>query len=352
VLAFAAPALGQSTPQAALLELVGWEALNAGQTRVAAEAFRDAIASDPKTARLYLGAATAAYRERRYADARQFLERALQLDPGLTLARGLLGQVLYRTGDLAGAIRSFETVTVEAPGDKEALATLERWRRELELRDRMQHAVGSYFDVFFEGPAEEQLAAQALELIERAYWRIGGILTMYPPSPVRVVLYTTEQFRDITRAPSWAVGAYDGTIRIPIRGALNDVRELERVLAHEFTHALVYTLAPRGVPSWLNEGLAAALEIEDLAWAEARVSQTAPVALSALQSSFGRLTGPEAQFAYATSAIAVRRLIDEVGGFSMALLLRDLGEGASFETAFQHRMQRSFADFEASLSAP
>ena len=349
----AAPALAQIDPKTALLERAGWDALVAGQAREAAQAFREAIAGDPKNARLYIGAGTAAYLERRDADAQEALEQALRLDPKLARARALLGQVLYRSGDLAGAIRTYETLADEAPDDRQALATLERWRREAELHTRMQLAVGAHFTVSFEGPAEAQLADQALESLERAYWRIGDTLTAYPIEPISVVLYTTEQFRDITRAPSWAGGAYDGTIRIPMRGALRNAKELDRVLTHEFTHALVHTLAPRGVPIWLNEGLASALESADLEWAEVRVGGApAPVSLGALQNSFGGLAGNQAQLAYAVSALAVRRLIEDAGGFAIANLLRDLGDGTDFEEAFAHRIQQSFADFQASLAAP
>ena len=40
-------------------------------------------------------------------------------------------------------------------------------------------------------------------------------------------------------------------------------------------------------------------------------------------------------------------MIDDAGGFAVANLLRDLGDGADFDTAFLHRMQRSFSDFES-----
>jgi hypothetical protein len=66
-----------------------------------------------------------------------------------------------------------------------------------------------------------------------------------------------------------------------------------------------------------------------------------------LRTSFGRLSADQAQLAYATSAVAARRLIDDAGGVAIANLLRDLGEGVPFEEAFQHRMQRSFAEFQA-----
>jgi tetratricopeptide (TPR) repeat protein len=350
VCAFATVAGAQIDPRTALVERAAWSALNAGQARAAAEAFREAIAADPKNARLHLGAGMAASLERRDADARDAFERALALDPKLTQARALLGQIEYRMGDLQRAMRTYETLLDLAPDDREARATLDRWRREIDLHDRMHQAVGSHFTVSFEGPAEADLAAEALQILDRAYWRIGQLLGSYPSDPIGVVLYTTEQFRDITRSPSWAAGAYDGTIRVPMRGALDEREELDRVLSHEFTHALVRSLAARGVPAWLNEGLATALETGDLKWAETRMEHViGKVPLRALQNGFGRFTGEQAQVAYAASALAARRLLEEAGGPAITNLLRDLGEGVDFETAFLHRIQRSFADFQTTV---
>ena len=250
-------------------------------------------------------------------------------------------------GNLSDAIRTYEALTAETPDDRDARDTLERWRREAELHERMNRAVGSHFTVSFEGPAEATLAAQALESLDRAYWRVGPLLGVYPTDPIPVVLYTSEQFRDITRSPSWAAGAFDGTIRVPMRGALDKSAELDRVLAHEFTHALVRTLAARNVPTWLNEGLATALESGDLDWAQRQVGKAGHATpLRALQSGFGRFTGEQAELAYATSALTVRRMLDDAGGFAVANLLRDLGDGADFNAAFLHRMQRSFEDFQ------
>jgi tetratricopeptide (TPR) repeat protein len=337
----------QIDPRTALLERGAWNALNAGHARAAADAFREAIAADPKNGRLHLGAGMAAALERRDTDAKDEFERALALDPKLTQARALLGQVQHRLGDFNGAIRTYQALLAATPDDREAQATLDRWQRESELHDRMQQAVGSHFTVSFEGPAEAALASEALDVLDRAYWRIGQLLGTYPTDPVPVVLYTSEQFRDVTRSPEWAAAAYDGIIRVPMRGALEKPEELDRVLSHEFVHALVRSLASRGVPTWLNEGLATALEAGDLGWAEKQVQGLPrPVPLRALQGGFAKFTGDQAQLAYATSALAARRLIEEAGGFAIANLLRDLGDGVEFETAFLHRIQRPFAEFQ------
>ena len=341
-------ALGaQVDPRAALIERAAWNALTAGQAHAAADGFREALAADPRNARLHLGAGMAASLERRDADARDEFERALALDPKLAQGRALLGQMQYRMGERLLAVRTYETLVAMVPDDRDARATLERWQREADLHDRMQQAVGSHFTVSFDGPAEAALAAEALDALDRAYWRVGQLLGTYPSDPIAVVLYTGEQFRDITRAPSWAAGAYDGVIRVPMRGALDKREELDRVLSHEFTHALIRTLASRGVPAWLNEGLATALEAGTLEWAERQAAAQDPVPLRTLQAGFGRFTGAEAQLAYATSALAARRLLEEAGGFAIANLLRDLGEGLDFNTAFLHRIQQPFAEFQA-----
>jgi tetratricopeptide (TPR) repeat protein len=347
--AIAAPA--QVDPRTALVERAAWEALGKGQASQAAAAFREAIAADPKNARLRLGSGIAAMLERRDRDASDAFETALALDPKLTEARARLGVVQYRMGDTAGAIRTYEALVADVPSDADAQATLDRWRREQDLHDRMQNAIGSHFTVSFEGPAEAVLAKQALESLDRAYWRIGQELGVYPSDPIRVVLYTSEQFRDITRSPTWVAGAYDGTIRVPMLGALDKAEELDRVLAHEFTHAVVRTLAARNVPTWLNEGLAAVLESENLAWANKLADKARAVPLRALQSGFTRFSGDQAVLAYAASARAVRRLLDEGGGFAVANLLRDLGAGISLDAAFLHRFQRPFAEFQSELSA-
>lgn len=344
-LALAAPCLAQtSDPRIAIMERAAWDALNAGQTKTAAEIFQKALASDPDNAELHVGAAMAAYADRRDDDAKSALGRALALNPKLVSARQLMGQVLHRQGDLLSAIRIYEALN-----DTRSQATLDRWRREFDLQLRMQQAFGGHFAVSFEGPAEEELARKAVESLDRSMARICSVLNTYPTRTIPVVLYTTEQFTDITRAPSWAAGAYDGTIRVPMRGALDDEHELDRVLAHEFTHALVHTLAKSAIPTWLNEGIATALEAGSLDWAERRVSEARPVPLSALRRSFGQFSGAQAALAYATSALAVRRMLDEAGGFAVANLVRDLGDGVDFDTAFTHRIQRSFDDFQAAL---
>ncbi len=340
----------QNSPRVAMLEQAGWEAIDGNRLPLAASIFKEAISLEPKNAALRFGAGMTAFLQRHDAEAREHLEQALALDPKLSPARIALAQVWRRRGDFNEAIRQLEIAVSELPSEPAFRDLLDRWLRERELHERMRLTVGDFFTVSFEGPEDAQLAAQALDSLTRAYWRICDLFGAFPEKTVPVVLYTREQFRDITRSPQWAAAAFDGIIRVPVRGAGEKGEDLDRVLAHEFAHALIRTLAARGLPTWLNEGLASALENDDLGWATTIVEKAGKMpSLQRLAAPFANLSGGDAALAYAASAIAARRLLDDAGGPAVANLLRDLGDGIDFDAAFERRVQKSLAAFEQSL---
>ena len=337
--------LGAQRRTPAELEKAGWEAIRANQLQEAADAFREAIRIHPGNVRLMLGAGLTAHLLGRSEEARQHLVAALEAHPTLTEASILLGQILYRDGDIAGAIHVYEQALVHAPKESLLTSRLEACRREADLHGRFTQKYGDHFTVLFEGSREELLAKRVIELLEADYWRIGTALGAYPNGIITVVLYTNEQFRDVTQSPEWAAAAFDGRIRVPMRGALENARQLERVLAHEFTHALVHSIAPRGVPQWLNEGLAQVFEP-----GHKSESREVSLPLSRLEKSFGGLGKEEARLAYAQSAYAAQALIDQAGMTGILNLLSYLGEGMPFPLAFERAAFVSYADFQAALS--
>lgn len=294
----------------------------------------------------------AALNQGRTEEARVLWTDALRADPALTAASLALGELFYRGADLDSAIATYERALAYAPKHPQLNKRLEAWRKEAELHSRFGQRLGDHFTVLFEGPAEARLAERAVAVLESAFWRIGAALNAYPSQPVTVVLYTREQFRDITETPDWAGGMFDGRIRVPVQGALASAREFERVLAHEFTHAVVHSVAPRGVPYWLNEGLAVFYEGTDLA-ARRELVRRAPqiLPLTRLERSFADLTQADARLAYAQSAVAVEALIDQAGAAGVLNLLNDIGSGRRFGEAFEHHALISYADFQTKLAA-
>jgi tetratricopeptide (TPR) repeat protein len=352
VLLLAAPGRAPAQERAAAdLARQGWAAVNAGRLDEASLAFGRAlkIASTPPA---LLGAGLVAHLQGRYEEARQHLVAALAIDPRLGPASLLLGEVLYRSGDIDGAIATYEGALARDADNPQILKKLEAWRKEADLHRRFGQRFADHFTILFEGPAEAALAERAAAILEAAYWRIGTALYAYPSDTVTVVLYTREQFRDITQSPEWAGGAFDGRIRVPVQGALQNAREFERVLAHELTHAFVRSMAPRGVPTWFDEGLAVFFEGSDPARRRARVRDArAVLPFGELDGSFAGLDANAASLAYAQSAIAVRILMEDAGAPAVVNVLTDVGHGVAFKDAFDRHIPFALEELQTRVAA-
>ena len=314
----------------------------------ALEAFTKAAALQPGDASLCFGAGVAAFMLGQNDVAQARFERALALNPNYLQAAVWLGDLHYRAGRLREAIAIYETARQRAPKGHELEGPLAIWRQEQELQSRFHDVRTEHFTALFERATDEPFAHEVVERLEAAYCRVGNALGVYPAQPITVVLYTREQFGEITRLAAWSVAAYDGRIRVPLTDALDQRDELDRVLSHEFVHAVVAIVGGRTVPAWLNEGLATVLEPAGPKDAEATLARTdVRPALSKLHQSFVGFSRRDAEIAYASSARAVRRLIEQQGAAAVVALLEDLARGTPFASAFQQRIAMRYEDFAA-----
>jgi len=310
----------------------GWEAIQRGDGEKAAFAFRQVLAANPRDVRALMGAGIAAHLLGRDDDAISSLKRALQVEPDNVQASYLLGPIAYGQGDLDLAIKSYERVVKLAPGSQAIYQQLEAWKKEAALHDTFAARPGARFTVMFEGPAQQAIATRVSGVLETAYVQVGKALNAYPAETVTTILYTKQQFRDITRSPSWAAAAYDGRIRIPVRGALNDPAELDRIVTHEYVHAVIHQMYPR-VPGWLNEGLATYLEPVDHSRLVAGLrSAGSMIPLARLTEAFDTADGGEAVLAYAQSYVGARVLAERLGA-NFPVFLQYVGNGTSVDQA-------------------
>ena len=348
-----AAAAAQSGRDPVALAKQGATALDERRFGDALESFTAASAILPRDPSLCFGAGMAAFMLGRNADAQEWFEKALKISPRYRNASEWLGELHYRAGRIKDAMEVYEAALKYAPGNSELEARLSEWRREKERYNPTYEARGAHFSVRFEGPSDELLARKAVERLEQQYWRIGQTLTAYPPNPITVVLYTEQQFRDITRAPSWSAGRYDGRIHIPMRGALEQTEELDRILGHEFVHAVVHMLGGQNVPAWLNEGLAKHLERNGAEESERVLAATSGQprpGLLQLHQGFSGLSGTEMRVAYALSAKAVRRMMDLRSAAAVVTLLQDLARGAVFGNAFHQHIGMRYEDFQTMIA--
>ena len=329
---------------------VAWDALRAGNPEAAERQFQAELRARPTDPLLYLGLGIALQGQQRSDEARTPLTRALQLEPRFTAAAALLGQILYAAGDLEGAIAVYERATTNASGVAQMRQRLDKWREEARLHAGYEQGGDGRFSVLFEGPEERNVAARVHRVLEAAYWRIGARLNTYPGETIPVILYTQQQFRDVTGSPTWAVGAYDGRIRLAVRGGLQAPEALDRVVLHEFVHALIQRVAPRGVPAWLHEGLAVNLSEGEPRWADAILAASPrSIPLSVLERGFSDLDSAEAGLAYAESAVAAGVVIRRLGP-NLPAFLQSLGTSGTVDAGLTS-FGFTTADLDATIRA-
>jgi tetratricopeptide (TPR) repeat protein len=328
----------------------GFTALERGDADAASTVFRGALSRHPRDPVLLYGAGIAAHLLGRERDALHLLQQALEFEPRLTQASVLLGGIAHREGDLDLAIKTYERALVHEPANMAMRQQLVAWRREAAVHERYETLKDDRFTIMFDGPAQQRIAERATNTLWTAFWRIAKTLGSAPAAPINVVFYTQQQFHDITGAPEWAGGAFDGQIRIPLRGAAENLPEFDRMLTHELAHAMLNSIAPRNVPAWLNEGLAMYFEGHDVASAERRLAAARVfVPLAALRNGFGGLDLPQARVAYEESAFATHALLQRIGSAGLAALLQDLDAGQTIEQAVE-RFGFTCEGFEADLA--
>ncbi|MFQ5735949.1 MAG: peptidase MA family metallohydrolase [Thermodesulfobacteriota bacterium] len=262
-----------------------------------------------------------------------------------------LGNEASIRGDVVSAAENYEKAAAFDPDDKVLKNVIERLDKERSAELRMTSKDGRHFLVKYEG-GENAAAGHLIGLLlEEAYIKVGSDLNFYPGDTITALLYSKERFRDITRSPAWSGGIYDGRIKLPAGGVTGKTAELERVIFHEYTHAVVHRLANGRAPVWLNEGIAMYEEGRrsgEYADYLGELARTGKIDLKPLEGSFMGLGAEQAQVAYLLSLSATEYMVREFGTFSVRKVLVDVGKGMTMEEAVQDALYIPYDDLERS----
>jgi hypothetical protein len=321
----------------------------------AAEAVRaatEALRRDPNSipalqvmaeARLALGDAFAA---------RQNIEKALRQDDRDPRSWSILGDAVAGLGDRA---------TAES-----------HWRKSLLLRPdpAVQKKVGplpitppradpvrtrpfpeAQFRLSYDGGVNEPLGTEVMAALGQAYSEYAARLGFHPETPVKVTLQMTARITD-GRAPEWADGWNDGSIRVPVQGLDRPTPRLIKVLRHELAHSFVTARTGNNCPTWLQEGIAQWLEGGDSAREDAQLRARARTGrlqgLLTLEGPFRGLGEAEANLVYAQSLSAVNHIIRTSGEAGLVRLLSALGDRLPSEEALPVALGLSYPEFQRS----
>lgn len=333
---------------------LGWEAIRSSRYPEAILKFDQAIKGVPDESAHYIGKALAMHRLERGIEALETVETGLQLNPANAILYRIGGEIYYDQNEYEKAIHAWESSLQLNPGDRDLSASLEKLKREHRLFSGFQREGTSHFTLLFEGQEDRTWIRPVLQSLEDAYQEIGQTMSYYPQRTVFTVLYTDQQFRDVTKSPAWTKALFDGKIHLPVGGSPEDMKLLKKLIYHEYTHALIHQLSNGKVPTWLNEGLAMFFE-EGGIQGEARRAGgrngalQSIISLERLHGSFMSFDETTAEKAYAVSEVATAYLIQRHGFFRIKQLLEKLSSGLPFPVAFDETFLISYADFQADL---
>jgi tetratricopeptide (TPR) repeat protein len=319
--------------------------------------------------------------------ARRYFETALGFRPDDSTILNYYAMALARSGNPTGALSYARRSVRASPDSPDAYTVLgfvqfsndhtkdaiSAWKRSLELRPDpvveqylakaqreatteadFSQRESSHFTLHYEGKqTSEQLRREIIATLESQYDDLVRELGVAPRASIPVTLYTEQAFFDVTHAPSWSGAVNDGKLRIPISGLSVVTSDLARVLKHELAHSFVNQASSGRCPTWLNEGIAQAVEPKSLSSDGRRLAKLFhaqhAIPYNALERSFMRFSPVEALVAYDESLAAVQYIAETYGMSDVERLLERLSQGSSTEAALRATIHSDYGQLESEV---
>lgn len=330
------------------------QASREGNLEEAVRQYRKALAAEPTAvaARVELG--TLYFENGELYAAESQLEQAKRATPEDARVRELLGDVYYRMGRTPLAIREWQAAlsTGSSPG------LLYKLKRALENNDEdidFEETDRPHFLIRYEGTVDETMGRIVASALESEYYELARELHFTPSNPVKVMLYTNQEFLDQARAPTWVSGLNDGEIRVPVEGLTDMTPKLRRVLRHELTHSFVNTMTGGNCPSWFHEGLAQLREGTERSDPYPRLraarADGSLVPLWTLEGPLLNDSKDRAFLAYAEALSATEYIAARKGHAALLQILQLLSERHTMDDALKQVVGLDYREFQTAWEA-
>jgi hypothetical protein len=258
---------------------------------------------------------------------------------------------MYDQGKI-GEVVKYWTVAVSLNPELTAIKQqLDRLKKESSVEDKFREKNYMYFEVKYEGYEREDLALKVVEILHEAYTKIGYDFRYYSFQKIPVIIYTKEQFQEMTGMPDWIEGLFDGIIRVTASTIEGEDDRLRNILYHEYTHALLYKKTGNNLPVWLNEGLAQYeeptrndMQMDDITFLKRYLSQGNLIALSDLSKALmHRENKEQLGLAYLEAKLLVQYINELYYFYRIVSILDGLESGKDIDTVLQETL---FVDTE------
>jgi hypothetical protein len=311
-----------------------------------------AVLLSPRDSNALLIAADVDLARRQYREALSHLLVAQSVAPQSPDVLTLLGNAYYFSDGAGRAVWYWKQAQAIRPSSA-LQERIDRAEQEADVETRLLQTGSYHFALSWEGSAVPPgFAREILEVLERQFTQLQNSFNYSPSERVPVILYSSMQFADITRAPRWAGAVNDGKIRIPVQGLNSLSQELARVLKHELVHSFIFQITEGRCPTWLNEGIAqmeAGEPLDEFGPGLAQVfAATSQIPLAELEGSFERFDTNRARLAYGESLAAAELLRERYGAFRLSELLEAL-RSQSVAGALPSVLRLDYSELEAQL---
>ncbi len=322
---------------------------NKGNLDAAMDQERQALRFLPNSVPLLIDVAYGHLRLSEYSVALEYLEKAKRAAPNSPDVAKLSGWAEYGLNRIPEAVEEWKRAQKLRP-DPDVANALEKAERDARAEIGFREGQTSHFVLRYSGAAAPALAGDILRTLEIHFQQISALLDYTPPEAIGVILYTNEQFEDITLAPAWAGAINDGRLRIPVQGLTSVTDQLSRVLRHELTHSFLQQKTRGRCPVWLQEGIAQWMEGRRVGPAASGLlsaydNQTA-IPLTDLEVSWMSLSNTGASFAYAWSLAVVETILEKNSMADLEQLLDALTASGSTEGAVRSVLHESYAELD------
>jgi hypothetical protein len=331
----------------AALSAVGQFDVGHGQLDQAVDDFHQALILAPDNLTLLLDSGYLHLKRSEYSAALDDLDHAFSVAPDSAEVAKLRGWAYYGLSRIETAVAEWKRSLALKP-DPEVQGALDKATRDMQEEASYRENETAHFVLRYNGDATPELASDILRALESDFNEISFALDYTPPEAISVVLYTNQEFTDITKAPNWVGALNDGRMRIPVDGLGTVTDALAHVLKHELTHSFLTQKTRGRCPVWLQEGIAQYMEGKRSGPAAAALVATfnnhMDVSLASYEGSWLNLEPDAATAAYAWSLANVEAVIAIDGMSQLTQILDRIAAGSTTEDALRSVLQMGYGD--------
>lgn len=214
-----------------------------------------------------------------------------------------------------------------------------------------------YFDIKMDPAIAEIKNFNINEALDYVQKNISADFKFTQTDKIPIVIYINKLFgENAPGAPVKSDGDYDGTIRIKISSTRPNLMKFRSTLCHEYTHAVLQAITKGNLPRWFGEGLAEyekfrhgiplTLDYLGLAYKDNEL-----IAWDKINAAYDDQYNFTVNVAYEEAFSFVYYLLQNYGMERINSLLRALGTGEDFDSAFKQIYNITLTDAQGAWKA-